>query len=84
MPKWFADYAACLFERLGDRVPLWCTINEPWVVVDAGYVHGVNAPGHRDWLRGDAVATHLLLRRTPPPCDGSGRCGLKARASGWS
>jgi len=61
MPKWFADYAGTLFEKLGDRVPLWCTINEPWVVVDAGYVHGVNAPGHRDL--GEAVqVAHGLLR----------------------
>ena len=61
MPKWFADYAGVLYERLGDRVPLWCTINEPWVVVDAGYVHGVNAPGHRDWFEATR-ATHGLLR----------------------
>ena len=61
MPKWFADYAATLFARLGDRVPLWCTLNEPWVVVDAGYVHGVNAPGHRDWFEATR-ATHGLLR----------------------
>src|SRR5688572_2718202 len=48
MPEWFADYAGTLYAKLADRVPLWCTINEPWVIVDAGYVHGVNAPGHRD------------------------------------
>jgi beta-glucosidase len=61
MPKWFADYAGIMFERLGDRVPLWCTLNEPWVVVDAGYVHGVNAPGHRDWFEAPRAA-HGLLR----------------------
>jgi len=60
MPKWFADYAGLLYARFGDRVPLWCTINEPWVVVDAGYVHGVNAPGHRDWFEATR-ATHALL-----------------------
>ncbi|MBU1676905.1 family 1 glycosylhydrolase, partial [bacterium] len=37
---WFADYARVLFRALGDRVRLWATLNEPWVVVDAGYVHG--------------------------------------------
>ncbi len=61
MPKWFADYAGALYARLGDRVPLWCTLNEPWVVVDAGYVHGVNAPGHRDFYEAPR-ATHGLLR----------------------
>jgi beta-glucosidase len=61
MPKWFADYAGTVVGRLGDRVPLWCTLNEPWVVVDAGYVHGVNAPGHRDWFEATRAAHGLLL-----------------------
>jgi beta-glucosidase len=61
MPNWFADYAGTLIERLGDRVPLWCTLNEPWVVVDAGYVHGVNAPGHRDWFEATRAVHGLLL-----------------------
>jgi len=61
MPKWFADLASVLYERFGSRVPLWCTINEPWVIVDAGYVHGVNAPGVRDWHQATRVA-HGLLR----------------------
>ena len=61
MPAWFADYAETVVKRLGDRVPLWCTINEPWVIVDAGYVHGVNAPGHRDWFEATRVAHALLL-----------------------
>ncbi len=61
MPKWFADYAGTLFARLGSRVPMWCTINEPWVIVDAGYVHGVNAPGHRDWFEAPRASHGLLL-----------------------
>ena len=61
MASWFADYAGTLFARLGDRVPLWCTLNEPWVVVDAGYVHGINAPGHRDAYEAPRAA-HGLLR----------------------
>jgi beta-glucosidase len=35
---WFADYADVVFRRLGDRVQRWTTLNEPWVVVDGGYV----------------------------------------------
>ena len=61
MPHWFADYAWTLFERLGSRVPLWCTLNEPWVVVDAGFVHGANAPGVRDWNLATRVV-HGLMR----------------------
>jgi beta-glucosidase len=58
---WFADYARIVFARLGDRVDDWMTLNEPWVVVDGGYVHGVHAPGRRD-LRAAALAAHNLLR----------------------
>ena len=27
---WFGDYASTMFDALGDRVPMWSTINEPW------------------------------------------------------
>ncbi|MBK8165101.1 MAG: beta-glucosidase [bacterium] len=58
---WFADYARIVAARLGDRVGHWSTLNEPWVVVDGGYVHGVHAPGRRD-LAAAAQAAHNLLR----------------------
>ena len=29
---WFADYASVCFRALDDRVKLWATLNEPWVV----------------------------------------------------
>jgi beta-glucosidase len=58
---WFADYALLMYRTLGDRVPMWATINEPWVIVDAGYVHGMHAPGLRD-PRNAPRATHNLLR----------------------
>jgi beta-glucosidase len=58
---WFADYAAILTRALGDRVPLWTTLNEPWVVADGGYLNGVLAPGRRD-PREAVVAAHNLLR----------------------
>ena len=44
---WFADYASVLFRALDGRVRMWATLNEPWVVTDGGYLHGVLAPGHR-------------------------------------
>jgi len=56
----FADYAELCFRRLGDRVKMWITLNEPQVVADAGYRAGVHAPGHRD--RGESLrAGHTLL-----------------------
>ncbi len=58
---WFAEYAACLYTHLGDRVKIWMTLNEPWVAAFAGHAHGVHAPGLKDF--GTAVqAGHELLR----------------------
>ena len=58
---WFADYARLMFRRLGDRVAMWVTLNEPWVVSDGGYLLGVLAPGHRNRYEAP-IATHNLLR----------------------
>jgi len=57
---WFADYAQVLFDALDDRVELWTTINEPWVVMDGGYLHGALAPGHRSLFEAPIVLHHLL------------------------
>ena len=58
---WFADYARVVHDRLGDRVHRWITLNEPWVVMDGGYVRGGLAPGHRVHAEGPLAAHHLLL-----------------------
>lgn len=58
---WFADYAAVLFRALDDRVPLWITINEPWVIVDAGYMAGCHPPQRHD-PRAALTAGRMLLR----------------------
>ena len=58
---WFAEYAQTMFRRLDGRVRLWATLNEPWVVTDAGYLHGVHAPGHRSPFEAP-IASHHLLR----------------------
>ena len=58
---WFAEYAAVVAGALGDRVALWATLNEPWVVAVAGYLAGVHAPGHASRAE-TAVAAHNLLR----------------------
>jgi beta-glucosidase len=60
-PAWFADYAQILFRALGDRVPLWVTLNEPWVVSVLGHLTADHAPGHRDLFEVPRVAHHLLL-----------------------
>jgi len=58
---WFAEYAELVFRRLDDRVRFWCTLNEPWVVTDGGYLHGVLAPGHRSAYEAPR-ASHNLMR----------------------
>jgi beta-glucosidase len=58
---WFADYAGVLFKALGDRVPMWATLNEPWVITDGGYLHATLAPGHRSAYEA-AIAARQLMR----------------------
>ena len=41
----FADYAMVVHERLGDRVGVWATHNEPWCAAYLGYAAGIHAPG---------------------------------------
>ncbi|MEA4882226.1 MAG: GH1 family beta-glucosidase [Clostridia bacterium] len=57
----FADYSACVFEALGDRVGLWITHNEPFVTSFAGHYAGEHAPGKRSLQSALAAAHHLLL-----------------------
>jgi len=59
--EWFSDYAGTMWEALGDRVDMWFTLNEPWVVTDGGYLHGVLAPGHANPFE-TAIASHNLMR----------------------
>lgn len=59
-PKWFADYAALMFETLDDRVPWWLTLNEPQIVADMGYRSGDLAPGHRDSALVPRVLHHQI------------------------
>jgi beta-glucosidase len=59
--NWFAEYAQVCYRALDDRVDLWTTLNEPWVVTDGGYLHGALAPGHRNLFE-TPIASHNLLR----------------------
>ncbi len=58
---WFADYAQHVFQVLGGQVRQWATLNEPWVIVHAGYVEGAHPPGVVS-LEQARQATHNLLR----------------------
>jgi beta-glucosidase len=59
--QWFTDYAEIVFKQLGDRVPLWATINEPWVAAVHGYGNGNMAPGYQDFKTSMQAAHHLLV-----------------------
>ena len=53
----FADFAAVVMARLGDRVHRTATINEPWCVSWLSHYEGHHAPGQRD-IRAAARAMH--------------------------
>ena len=76
----FADYAMTVHDRLGDRVRLWATMNEPWCSAYLGYAH--RAPRTRQAGR----------RRGAPRCappDARARAGGRSDArrrepTGWA
>jgi beta-glucosidase len=57
----FAEYAGLAAERLSDRIPMWITLNEPFVVTAFGYALGIHAPGKALMLDALATAHHQLL-----------------------
>jgi beta-glucosidase len=57
----FADYAAHVGERLGDRLAALATHNEPWCTAVLGHETGKFAPGLRDAQLAVQVSHHLLL-----------------------
>ena len=57
----FADYAALMADRLGDRVPRWITLNEPFIHMAFGYALGRHAPGRTLYLDALPAGHHQLL-----------------------
>jgi beta-glucosidase len=57
----FAEYARLAAERLADRIPMWITLNEPFVVLAYGYALGMHAPGRELMLGALPVGHHQLL-----------------------
>jgi beta-glucosidase len=75
LPRWFAErggwlapdavdrfaaYAAVVAERLGDRIPYACTINEPQIVALMGYAVGHFPPGVQDHQQAVQVNDALM------------------------
>jgi beta-glucosidase len=57
----FAEYASRTVEVLGDRVPMWTTLNEPWCSAFLGYGSGSHAPGLTNGASALAAMHHLNL-----------------------
>jgi beta-glucosidase len=57
----FAEYAAAVHDRFGDRVSQWATLNEPWCTAFLGYAAGAHAPGRREPDAAYRSMHHLLL-----------------------
>lgn len=72
----FADYAAITAERLADRVGIWITLNEPYIVTAYGYALGFHPPGEAIMLDALPAAHHQLL--------GHGLATAALRAAGAS
>jgi beta-glucosidase len=57
----FAEYARLTALRLADRVPMWITLNEPFVVMTNGYSTGMHAPGRALMLGALPAGHHQML-----------------------
>ena len=57
----FGEYADLCFERFGDRVNSWLTINEPWCQAVLGHGNGIHAPGRVSDDEPYLAGHHLLL-----------------------
>lgn len=61
MPGYFCDYAKLMFQRLGDRVKHWITLNEPYCSAFLGHYEGRMAPGLHDFSAAVLSSYHLYL-----------------------
>jgi beta-glucosidase len=58
--NYFADYTEIVASRLGDKVDMWATLNEPWVSAYLGYTTKIHAPGLGDAAKGFEAAYRLM------------------------
>ncbi|NDJ54958.1 MAG: glycoside hydrolase family 1 protein [Chloroflexi bacterium] len=59
--EWFVRYVKKVVGALKDQVSLWCTINEPNVMVGQGWLAGIWPPGKQDHMA--AIEASLNLAR---------------------
>ena len=58
--EWFGEYAYKMFEKFGDVVPMWSTVNEP-IATYVGYALGGFAPGYRNEKWGNQARHNILV-----------------------
>ena len=59
---WFGDYAGAVADKLGDRVKVWATQNEPQCFIGLGLLDGAHAPGDKLKFSEYLVAAHNAMR----------------------
>lgn len=57
----FGEYCEVIFQHLGDLVPYFITLNEPWCSAVLGHGTGEHAPGFTDYGSAVIAGHHLLL-----------------------
>jgi beta-glucosidase len=88
-PMWFEAYVQKVVSELGDLVDLWCTINEPMVLLGQGYLLGRWPPNNTsivalynaglNMARAHALAYHTIHRLNP-----NAQVGLAKHMVVWS
>ncbi|XP_041653913.1 beta-klotho [Cheilinus undulatus] len=58
----FEEYAAFCFQTFGNRVKLWLTMHNPYLVAVQGYGTGVHAPGETGGAAGSLIVAHNMIR----------------------
>jgi beta-glucosidase len=74
---WFAEFTTVVAKRLGDRVKMWATQNEPQVHLTLGHQTGTHAPGDKLPLSEFLKCVHNTLRS-----HGRAAMALRANTSG--
>lgn len=59
---YFQDYAELVFEKFGDRVKWWITLNEPYTLCQEGYGNGAKAPLVVAEGRANYLCAHTMLK----------------------
>ncbi len=63
-PEIFTRFVERVVRRLGTKVKLWCTINEPWSGAFTGYYAGIFPPAEKNLQKAAIVMKNMLRAHT--------------------